>query len=273
MNKKIAQYTVDFKRDEITKLITDTITNLDKKMKETTDQLGKQVTTELNQIVTNLTKDIETKVNEIKSLIPVMPGGQTQGQPQPQAADDKIEDRLKGGEADNVSEDKVNKKQLDMGQKVEMEHTDDPEIAREIARDHLAEELKEGKEKEDHEYYTNLRKMHKDSVYDLPGVVRESKKKKRKQKRKQKHEHPTPRDGEHTEGLPSFWRKNLDYGESPYMNIGFIDKITDKPPIKKKKKAMLNELISMADKLDKAGLMDAADRIDALVNGIINEKD
>jgi len=92
-----------------------------------------------------------------------------------------IEDMLPGGEADNVPEDKVNKKQLDMGQKVEMEHTDDPDIAREIARDHLSEELKDGKEKEDQEYYTNLKKIHEDKCSDV---------------------------------VPGFWRQNLDYGDS-----------------------------------------------------------
>jgi len=91
----------------------------------------------------------------------------------------KDENKLKGGKGDKVPEAKVNKKQLDMGQKVEMEHTDDPEIAREIARDHLAEELEEGREKEDHKYYTNLKKIHEDKCSD---------------------------------GVPAFWRKNLDYG-------------------------------------------------------------
>ena len=35
---------------------------------------------------------------------------------------------------------------------------------------------------------------------------------------------------------PSFWLKNIDYGESPYMNIGFITEIADKPPRRKKKR-------------------------------------
>ena len=402
MSKKVAQNTIDFKKDEINKAVNDALTNLNTKLQESTRQMNEKVTQELNNIVNNLSKEVEVKVNEIKSLVPAQ-----------QAADDKIKDRLKGGEADNISEDKVNKKQLDMGQKVEMEHTDDPEIAREIARDHLSEELKEGKEKEDQTYYTDLRKMHKDSVYDLPGAVKEAgevidfneaknrlkfkqyvssilndyenalksynegsalvpikkllamrtdlvelieeyteyagrqegenkeflndtvyrfrenyeiindtiheafsmidkyeKKqndpdddddfdpddpddgepipeldeepermfrsaKKKKKKKKSKHslepmmDHPTPRDGEHNKDLPDFWRRNFDYGESPYMNIGFIEKITDKPPYKKKKKRkksrMLMELVSMADILDRAGLTDAANKIDALI--------
>jgi hypothetical protein len=74
--------------------------------------------------------------------------------------------------------------------------------------------------------------MESEAMYDLPGVVKESKKKKKKKKER----HPTPRDTDHNENLPPFWRRNFDYGESPYMNIGFIEKITDKPPYKKKKK-------------------------------------
>lgn len=90
-------------------------------------------------------------------------------------------DKLPGGEADNVPEEELNKKQLGMGEEVELEHTDDREIAREIARDHLSEELKDGKEKEDQEYYTKLKKVHDDSCKDV---------------------------------APAFWRRNLDYGDS-----------------------------------------------------------
>lgn len=97
-----------------------------------------------------------------------------------EAKRDKLpKDRLPSREADNVSESKLNKKQLDMGQEVEMEHTDDPKLAREIARDHLAEELKNGKEKSDQEYYTQLKKVHEDKCSD---------------------------------SVPAFWRRNLDYG-------------------------------------------------------------
>jgi hypothetical protein len=59
-------------------------------------------------------------------------------------------------------------------------------------------------------------------------------KKKRKKKDKPS-ERPTPRDSEHTKELPDFWRKNLDYGESPYMHMDEIEKITDEVPSKKKK--------------------------------------
>lgn len=55
----------------------------------------------------------------------------------------------------------------------------DAEKSREIARDHLVEELKNGKEKEDQEYYTKLKKVHENKCSD---------------------------------SVPAFWRRNLDYG-------------------------------------------------------------
>lgn len=70
------------------------------------------------------------------------------------------QNELKGGEADNksvkdiaeshnVTVDKI-KEQLRMGIKVEMEHTNDPKIALEIAMDHMTESP---------EYYTKLADM------------------------------------------------------------------------------------------------------------------
>lgn len=55
-------------------------------------------------------------------------------------------------------------------------------------------------------------------------------------KKRHKQKHLYTRDSEHNKDLPDFWRSNYDYGESPYMNIEKIEKITDKPPYKKKKK-------------------------------------
>ena len=67
---------------------------------------------------------------------------------------------MEGGRGDKMSvEDIANKhgvsvqdieKQLEMGLKIEMEHTDDPEISRQISMDHLAEFP---------DYYTGLEKM------------------------------------------------------------------------------------------------------------------
>lgn len=56
---------------------------------------------------------------------------------------------LTGGVGDATAQSDVNPVELSMGQTVEMEHTTDPDIATEIALDHLSE---------DPEYYTKLRK-------------------------------------------------------------------------------------------------------------------
>lgn len=59
-------------------------------------------------------------------------------------------EELKGGKADGKPDSKYNKKQLEEGIKVEMEHTNDPKKAKEIAKDHL---------EECPNYYTRLDKM------------------------------------------------------------------------------------------------------------------
>lgn len=71
---------------------------------------------------------------------------------------------------------------------------------------------------------------------DLFTRTAKGKKKKSKHSLEPMPDHPTPRDGEHNKDLPDFWRKNYDYGESPYMHIDEIEKITDKPPLAKKKR-------------------------------------
>ena len=60
-------------------------------------------------------------------------------------------DLMEAGESKG-KKDKVNKKQLEMGKKVEKEHTTSPEIAEKITRDHL---------KEMPDYYTHLKEMEK----------------------------------------------------------------------------------------------------------------
>jgi hypothetical protein len=56
-------------------------------------------------------------------------------------------ERLTGGKADQQPDSDFDPEALAKGQRVEMEHTDDPVKAREIARDHLVE---------DQDYYTRL---------------------------------------------------------------------------------------------------------------------
>jgi hypothetical protein len=63
-------------------------------------------------------------------------------------------DTLEGGKGDDLEEDDVDPRQLEMGLQVEMEHTRSKKIAKEIALDHLAE---------DPEYYTKLKKIHKEN--------------------------------------------------------------------------------------------------------------
>jgi hypothetical protein len=59
------------------------------------------------------------------------------------------QDIISGGLADKVNVSDFDSKQLEMGIKVELEHTKDEKLAREIAMDHL---------KEDPHYYTKLSK-------------------------------------------------------------------------------------------------------------------
>lgn len=61
------------------------------------------------------------------------------------------EDQIPGGKADNDTNDAdFPKNQMELGEKVELEHTNSPVLAKEIARDHLTEFS---------DYYTRLKKM------------------------------------------------------------------------------------------------------------------
>jgi hypothetical protein len=62
-------------------------------------------------------------------------------------------DTIHGGKADKAKPSDFDPKQLKMGIAVEMEHTKDRRLAREIAMDHLSE---------DPRYYTKLKKVHKE---------------------------------------------------------------------------------------------------------------
>jgi len=70
-------------------------------------------------------------------------GSQEEGQ-------EKEVDQLEGGLADGRQSSEFDPEQIKMGQEVEMEHTNDPDKALEIAKDHLAE---------DPEYYSKLKVM------------------------------------------------------------------------------------------------------------------
>lgn len=64
------------------------------------------------------------------------------------------DDKIPGGKADKLDYSEFDPEELAMGIKVELEHTDDVEIAREIATDHL-EEIPD--------YYTLLKKMEEEA--------------------------------------------------------------------------------------------------------------
>jgi len=63
-------------------------------------------------------------------------------------------DYVPGGRADKTSSSDVDQKELTIGIKIEMEHTDDKKLAKEIATDHLVEIP---------DYYTRLKKMEKEA--------------------------------------------------------------------------------------------------------------
>jgi hypothetical protein len=67
-------------------------------------------------------------------------------------ASKKYKDKIPGGMAQGKSPEDFDPKALAQGTKVEMEHTNDPAIAREIAMDHLTEHPG---------YYVELAKMEK----------------------------------------------------------------------------------------------------------------
>lgn len=61
-------------------------------------------------------------------------------------------DLLPGGQADSLSDNRFNKKKLRHAQKHEMEHTTNPAIAKEVAKDHMLE---------DEDYYKKVEKIEK----------------------------------------------------------------------------------------------------------------
>jgi hypothetical protein len=72
-------------------------------------------------------------------------------------------DQIKGGKADNKSYSDFDQEQLKKGIKVEMEHTDNPSLAKEIAADHLAEFPN---------YYDELAKMENKMKQQNEGIIR-----------------------------------------------------------------------------------------------------
>jgi len=77
------------------------------------------------------------------------------------AVDDEPDDVIDGGKADDEHISKFSPQQIMIGMGVEMEHTDDPKIALEIAMDHLMEIP---------DYYTRLDKMEKEAGVTDEGM-------------------------------------------------------------------------------------------------------
>lgn len=69
----------------------------------------------------------------------------------------KRKDYLKGGYGDRACHKKMDQRQLNMGTKVEREHTNNPVIAEEIAGDHLVETP---------DYYDRLEELEEDFEKD-----------------------------------------------------------------------------------------------------------
>ena len=76
------------------------------------------------------------------------------------------EDKLPGGLADKSKPSDFDSKELARGTRVELEHTKDLKLAREIAMDHL---------KEDPKYYQKLKKVHHESTFTVADVLNRAK--------------------------------------------------------------------------------------------------
>jgi len=75
-------------------------------------------------------------------------------------------DKIHGGLGDNQPDERFDPEQLEKGLKIEFEHSNDPEIAKEIVRDHL-QESKDFKGEKGGKYYDKLEKMEDDIKDDL----------------------------------------------------------------------------------------------------------
>lgn len=169
LSKRAQEPTADVVKREINKLLTD--------MLNQATQIFSRTNTSPDQNKIDVTNLFNTTLPKIEEQINQVAGQQTVTVP---AADDKDipEEKLEGGVGEGVDRNLLNEEQLEMGTKVELEHTPDKGIAEEIAVDHLTEQLNDGRDKEDQDYYTKLKEMDPHEANDGP---------------------------------PDFWRRNLDY--------------------------------------------------------------
>lgn len=89
---------------------------------------------------------VEAKVEELRKRIGLDQIDKTAGE------------KVKGGFGDNKSDKDFDPEQLNKGIKIELEHTDDPEVAKEITKDHLTES-KDFKGGKGGKYYDKLEKL------------------------------------------------------------------------------------------------------------------
>lgn len=181
VNQVAIQRAIDVRRDQLKTNLTRTLQQLNTILADNKKSNDQKVQ-EMGIVVGAFSKQIDTTFQQLKGpTVTVAPGARTAS---------KKKDELSGGVGDDVPYDKLNKKQLDMGAEIELEHTDNPEIAKEIAGDHLAEQLEKGKGKKEQDYYTKLEKFV--DPHDEEDVDDEFK---------------------CDTVVPAFWRRNLDYGE------------------------------------------------------------
>jgi hypothetical protein len=102
---------------------------------------------------------VEAKVNELRKRIGL----------------DKVakDEKVKGGFGDGHNDKEYDKEQLEKGKKIELEHTNDPEIATEIVKDHL-QESKDFKGEEGGKYYNKLEKLEEEIKDELLDPVKKA---------------------------------------------------------------------------------------------------
>ncbi|MDX1471912.1 MAG: hypothetical protein R3213_10480 [Flavobacteriaceae bacterium] len=202
--------TLEVKKDEIQKLLSNSLMQIKNLMGQNNLSLD-QKNQQMDQLMTNLSKEIDTKVQEVQGPIRSIPAAPAQPG---QTADDMPKGK------------RITKDQL-------IALVEDLKADEDDARDAPAWWQKLWAEIED-TFGGEYREVSEpNAVAGVRGSLRLAKK---KPKKKKKEKHLSSRDSEHNNELPDFWRKNLDYGESPYMHLDEIEKITDKVPSKKKSK-------------------------------------
>ena len=131
------------------------------------DQMGKKFKPK-NQMPKKKKKPQSVvKLSEVESEIPAEYWGNPEDEMNEEEeigaeeieVDDEPDDVVNGGLADDAHVSEFNPQQIMIGIGVEMEHTDDPKVALEIAMDHLMEIP---------DYYTRLDKMEKEAGVDEP---------------------------------------------------------------------------------------------------------